>query len=74
MDTTPIREILADFENRLAQEKEDRQRTMRAGLEDKGISGSAVIANVAADPEWILLITQVEQALKEKLNERIHAT
>ena len=68
MDTAPIKEILTDFESRLEEEKEKREKILMAGLGTKGISGSAVIANIAADPEWIQLVAQMEEALREKLN------
>ena len=68
LDTTPIKEILTDFEGRLEQERNVRKKTMMDRLEERGISGSAVIPNIAADPEWARSVAQLEGVLKGKLN------
>jgi hypothetical protein len=68
VDSGPVREVLVDFEGRLEKEKGVCEKRLMDRLEEKGISGSAVIPNIAADPEWIGLVAQTEEALKGKLN------
>jgi hypothetical protein len=68
VDTAPVKEVLADFEDRLGKEKDACEEKLRTRLVEKGISGSAAIPNIAADPEWARSVAQLEGVLKEKLN------
>jgi predicted TIM-barrel fold metal-dependent hydrolase len=66
MDTKPIEKLLERYESQLSQEQEDRERQLRRQLEEQGISGSAVLPNLEADPEWEQRLTGMKQAFKEE--------
>ncbi|MBW1782297.1 MAG: hypothetical protein JRL30_16350 [Deltaproteobacteria bacterium] len=53
VDTRPVEELLLQYQQDHQARRADREAVLRERLEDQGISGSAVIANLAADPEWI---------------------
>jgi hypothetical protein len=67
MDVSPIREILIDFERRLEQEKGVRHKALKERLHRKGISGSAVLPNIKADPEWIQIDSKMRKEFQEKV-------
>jgi len=67
IDTTPIKEILADFEKRLAKERAVHEKELMKSLKNKGISGSAVIPNLNADPDWVNKISEMSKEFEERL-------
>jgi hypothetical protein len=66
-DTDSLREFLVAFEQRLAQEKRGREKALKKTLEKKGISGSAVIPNIQADPEWVQHVSEMRDEFQKKL-------
>jgi len=40
-------------------------------LKEKGISGSAVLPNIKADPEWNDFVSNLKQEFREKIEESI---
>ncbi len=68
IDIHPVREILADFEGRMEEEKTARETALRTGLKEKGISGSAVIPNIEADQEWIHYVADIKEEFRYLLN------
>lgn len=67
IDTAPIKEILAGFQKRLAEEKAVYEKGLMNSFKNKGISGSAVIPNINADPVWIDNISEMKKEFEEKL-------
>ena len=67
IDTAPIKEILAGLEKRLAEEKAVYEKGLMESLKNKGISGSAVIPNINADPNWIHKISEMRKGFEERL-------
>jgi len=67
LDAAPIREFLKDFEGRLEREKGAREKRLNQRLEEQGISGSAVITNIKADPEWVQYVLEMREGFQEKL-------
>jgi len=67
IDAVPIHKILGDFEQRLENERKVHERTLRDRLKEKGISGSAVLPNIKADPEWNDFVSNLKQEFREKV-------
>ena len=72
LDTKSIRGALKESEGRLEQEKRVREKELMKSLGKKEISGSAVIPNVEADPEWVQRASEVRKEFNKKL--RSHTT
>jgi len=71
IDAVPIHKILADFEQRLKNERKVHERGLRDRLKEKGISGSAVLPNIKADPEWNDFVSNLKQEFRENMEELI---
>ena len=67
MDIGPINRLLNDFDSRIGDERAKHEKALRADLQKKGISGSAVIPNLEADQEWLRVKSEAAQTFKEKL-------
>ena len=67
IDAAPIHKILADFEQRLENERKVRELTLQEKLKEKGISGSAVFPNIKADPEWSDFVSNLKQEFRENM-------
>jgi len=68
-DTGPIRNFLAKFESSLEKERSSQEKALRKRLRKNGITGSAVIPNLNADPEWRGRLLKREQTFREKLED-----
>ena len=68
IDTTPVKELCEDFNKRLAKEKAVREKELMNILKNKGISGSAVIPNLNADPDWMNNISDMGKGFEERLH------
>jgi hypothetical protein len=66
-----VRRVLAEFEKKAESEKESRRKTAVENLKEKGISGSAVLPNLEADPEWIRVRSEVKRHLQMEIRERL---
>jgi hypothetical protein len=69
-----VREVLADFEKKGEQQKEIRRKTLLESFKKKGISGSAVLPNLDADPEWIRTKSEMRQQLQGEIRKAIEKT
>lgn len=67
MHGTPVRKILAAFEQKLKHEGEAREKAIRETMKKRGISGSAVLPNLEADQKWRRRAMEIEKEMKEKL-------
>jgi len=65
-----ISKILDQFQNKAQKEKESRSRSLVENLKEKGISGSAVLPNLDADPEWLRARSEATRQLQEEIRER----
>jgi len=66
-----IREVLAEFEEKAEKQKESRREKMLENFKEKGISGSAVLPNLDADPEWLRTRSEVKRQLQEEVRKAI---
>ena len=68
IDVKSVREFLQKSEDNLRSERIIREKAFAAMLKKKGVSGSAVIPNVEADPEWIQNMQLIRKEFREKVN------
>lgn len=66
-DADSLREVLKEFEQRLEREKVSREEGLKKTLEKQGISGSAVVPNINADPEWSRYVSEMRNEFLERL-------
>lgn len=67
MDAEPVKDLLKKYKGGLEEEASTRMQTLWEALKQKGISGSAVVPNLDADPEWNAYIVKTTQDFQEKL-------
>ena len=66
-DLPGLKEKLKEIEERVQQEKVIRESRLAAGLKERGVSGSAVIPNISADPGWNAYVEKMKQAFKKEV-------
>jgi hypothetical protein len=66
-----VRKVLADFEKKGEKQKEIRRKTLLESFKKKGISGSAVLPNLDADPEWARIKAEMRRQLQEEVRLRL---
>ena len=64
VDAGPIREMERAFIDRVAGEQADRQKSLREKLKKRGVSGSSVIPNLKADPDWKIYLSDENETFK----------
>jgi len=69
--STAVKRVLGEFEKKAEKQKESRGKTLLDSFKKKGISGSAVIPNLDADPEWVRIKAEMRSELQEKIREQI---
>ena len=62
-----LREVSKSFEKRLEKEKGSREEGFKRRLKKQGISGSAVLPNIYADPEWSRYLSEIKEEFQERL-------
>lgn len=67
LDTSSLRDKLQTFAHTLEKERTAREAVLRERLEARGVSGSSVLPNPEADPEWVRYVEGMKQSLKRKL-------
>jgi len=66
-----VKKILADFEGQTARQKDSRRKTLLESFKKKGVSGSGVLPNLDADPEWARVRSEMRRQLQEEIRERL---
>lgn len=66
-----VRKVLADWEKEGGKQKDSRRRTMLESFSKKGISGSAVLPNLDADPEWARIKSEMRRQLQEEIRKQL---
>lgn len=67
VDAGSIREMEKAFIDRVAGEQVNRQKSLREKLEKRGVSGSSVIPNLKADPDWKIYLSDENETFKAKI-------
>ncbi len=66
-DTEPVEGLLLQYRQDREKKRADRESVLREQLKNQGISGSAVVPNLKADPEWIDYLAEE----KDRFHQRI---
>jgi hypothetical protein len=68
VDTTPVRVILSDFRKTLEKGKRDLEAKLKKDLKRVGISGSAVVPNILAAPEWRRHVSELMEQFRIEID------
>ena len=68
VDIVSVLNLETAYTDRLEIEKTDREKLLKEKLKEKGISGSAVIPNLMADPGWRQYTTRENDSFREKIS------
>jgi hypothetical protein len=71
LDIVPIREMEMALKERLEGERETWEKSLKEKLEKKGVSGSAVIPNLKADPDWKQHVSDEKEIFGAKIRSRL---
>lgn len=71
LDISPIRDLERTFTDRIDSEKTKREKLLRKKLEEKGITGSAVIPNLEADPGWKQYKDKENETFRREMSSRL---
>ena len=69
--SSAIRKVLGEFEKKGDKEKESCRKTLVENFRKKGISGSAVLPNLDADPDWLRARSEVKRQLQKEIREQL---
>jgi len=67
VDITPLQKFLSDFLKELDHERDVREQELSKRIQEKGFSGSAVLPNLKADPEWAYFVQEVKTRFRKEL-------
>ena len=66
-----VRKALSEFEKKSEKQEESRRKALLENFKKKGISGSAVLANLDADAEWARVRSEMRRQLQEEIREQL---
>ncbi|MFH1124417.1 MAG: hypothetical protein V1758_12235 [Pseudomonadota bacterium] len=66
LDPGPFHVLQTECQRRLGEKKQERENFLLNRLKERGISGSAVIPNMAADPQWQSVLEEMKQAFRDE--------
>ena len=66
-----VRKVMADFAKKGEKQKEIPRKILLESFMKKGVSGSAVVPNLDADPEWARVRSEIRQQLQEEIREKL---
>ena len=67
LDTKAIHDLLSTYQQDQEETRNKREAALRKRLEDQGISGTAVVPNLDADPEWRVLLSETQNRFYQEL-------
>ena len=65
-----VRKALAEYEQKSEKQKELRRKALLDNLKKKAISGSAVLPNLDADPDWLRVKSEMRRRLQEEVRKQ----
>ena len=71
VDTGPVLDIESVCLERLERERKAREASLKEKFKVKGISGSAVIPNIEANPDWKQYLSNENEAFRETISSRL---
>lgn len=69
IETAPIKALLVEVDERLIKERASHEKRFMEDLEKRGVSGSAVLPNIAADPVWNRHVAQSKEGFQASLDD-----
>jgi hypothetical protein len=69
LDISPVKKILLGYHQDLEQQKNVREKVLENRLEERSISGTAVVPNIYSDKEWIQYLSEVKKGFRAKVEE-----
>jgi hypothetical protein len=66
-----VRHVMDEFEKKAEKQKESRRKALLENFKKKGISGSAVLPNLDADPEWARIKSEMKRQMQEAIRKVI---
>lgn len=73
VDTRALKEIIHSYQKRLTAEETRRIALILEGWAKKGISGSAVVADLGGDPSWTRWLEESEKTFRREIDEAVPA-
>ncbi|MBW2616174.1 MAG: hypothetical protein JRD02_08380 [Deltaproteobacteria bacterium] len=67
LDTKPVRELLSRYQQEQEEKRGNRESVLKERLRDQGISGTAVLPNLGADPEWTKDLSEVKARFHQRI-------
>ena len=67
VDITSLQTFLSDFLKELDHARAVREQELSKRIQEKGFSGSAVLPNLKADPEWTYFVQEVKTRFQKEL-------
>ncbi len=67
LDTKPVRELLSRYEQEQEEKRGNRESALKERLKDQRISGTAVLPNLGADPEWTRYLSEVKARFHQRI-------
>ena len=69
MDIEPIQTLLSDYTSKMDKERRVYEQSLGSRIREKGISGSAVLPNIEADPDWIRFVQESKTGLHKEMQD-----
>jgi len=66
-----LERVLAEFKMTAEGQRESRRKALLDIFKKKGVSGSAVLPNLDADPEWLRTKTEMRRKLQEEVRKQL---
>jgi hypothetical protein len=70
-EKTAVKNTVAHFGMKTAKQKDSRRKALLESFKKKGISGSAVVPNVDADPEWARIRAEMRRQMQGEIREQL---
>ena len=67
LDTMPINKLLLKYQQEQEEKRGNRESALKERLKDQGISGTAVLPNLGADPEWTKYLSEVKARFYQRI-------
>jgi len=67
LDTRPVEEVILRYRQDQKTERAGREAILKDRLAEKGISGSAAMPNLSADPEWVKFSTEARRRFQQEM-------
>jgi len=67
LDIRPVNKLLLKYQQDQEEKRGHREVVLKKRLKDQGISGTAVLPNLWADPEWTRYLTEVGNRFRQEL-------